>query len=796
MTPGRYAAFERRCAALSQRQRTLVALAISLVCTTLPFVEVLVGRRTMLWGDAVAAYVPRYAAAWDNIRSGTSPLWWGRMFGGFNTLGAGQSAIFYLPNAVFGWLAPFTAFRVWFFVHLWLMTAGWYAWAWRRWGSLTGAVVVAVGGTLNGFVIYHSMFLPYVVGLTVLPWSFLALDAVIASPRLRNCALLSLLIGAMALQLTQLMWIALIALGGCAIFELVRRKGGLMPWIRVGGSLVLGVALGAVQLVSQVSFSDSSVRPRLSEAAAFEFASEPKHLTTLLVPGLLGGTGAGPIGRTTWLGGSLQHELANYLGITMVALAVIGVMSLRRHRLSLALIVLGVLGVLTALGGRTPLGSLVYDWVPLASRFRAWSRNLLWTNVAVAMLAGAGVREFLRAPQRWAARILRAGAAFALVMLLLPTLTDLGGSMLHGGPGMRARFLPVVFVLLLGCVGLLIARSRLLGMAALAAVCALDLGLFAIAAPWRTQSLPAAQVSETFDDGPPPFGAPVDAPGGIDRWASDIADASAFWPSVIGHHSRSINGYDPLLQRDYSATLGGMAYNGYMPEPNAWQAGWIPDILRATTWLGSGYAAAPGSAWTYQQQFDSYAVYTYTPRLAETYLVGEAKVRSLDEARAGIYDPNTPLTEFAYVDTGTITSRDTPRFAELAQPGASGTVVDGAMDDGGHGTWTVSAERPSLFVTSYAWMDGWTATVDGKPVPVARTNALVLGVPVPAGQHEVQLTFTPPGWTTGRNVTIVAAVLVLALLVADTRRARAQWARLRSAARSRRKAPTATSISG
>lgn len=772
MTAGTYAAFERRCAALSQRQRVRVALAVALVCTTLPFVEVLVGRRTMLWGDSVAAYVPRYAAAWGNIRSGTSPLWWGRMFGGFNTLGAGQSAIFYLPNAIFGWLAPFTAFRVWFFLHLWLMTAGWFTWAWRRWGSLTGAVVVAIGGTLNGYLIYHSMFLPYVVGLTMLPWSLLALDAVIASPRLRNCALLSLLVGAMALQLTQLLWIVLIALGGCAVFELVRRKSGLLPWIRVGGSLVLGVALGAVQLVSQISFSDSSVRPRLSEGAAFEFASEAKHLTTLLVPGLLGGTGTGPIGRTPWLGGSLQHELANYLGITIVALAVIGVISLRRHRLSFALMVLGVLGVLTALGGHTPLGPLVYDWVPLASRFRAWSRNLLWTNVAVAMLAGAGAREFLRAPRRWASRVLIAGVCGAVLMLLLPAFTDLGGSMLQGSAGVRARLLPVAFILLLGGTGVLIARSRLLGMATLAAVCALDLGLFAIAAPWRTQGLPASQVAQTFNDAPPPFGAPVDTPGGIDRWASDVVDASAFWPSVIGHESRSMNGYDPLLQRDYSSTLGGMAYNGYMPDPNAWQAGWIPDILRTTTWLASGYAGAPGSAWTSQRQFESYAVYTYTPRLADAYLVGEARVRSLDESRVGINDPNTPLTRFAYVDTTTIDRSEVPRFAVLDTPGNSGTVIDGGMDSGGYGRWTVNAARPSLFVTSYAWMDGWTATVDGESVPVARTNALVLGVPVPAGQHEVRLRFTPPGWTTGRNITFAAGALVLLLCLVDSRGAR------------------------
>jgi hypothetical protein len=771
----------------SNRRRLWLGLGVALFFVTLPFLEVLIGTRTAMWSDVVAAQVPRYIAVWANLRHGLSPFWWRNMFGGFNTLGGGQSGIFYLPNALFGWLSPMNAFRWWFFGHLWAMTAGWYAWSWRRWQSVLGATVCAIAGTLNGYVIYHSTSMAFIAAWTLLPWAFLALDRLMETSRLRYVAILAVLIAGIAMQLAQFLWLTLIALGVLTLFTLARRGVGVGPWLRVGAAVVLGIGLSAVQLLPSLAFSKTSVRPTLTRAAAFEFSMEPRHLLTLLVPNIMGGANSGLWWKTGWLGGPLINELANYLGVTIAALAVIGAIKLGRNRFSLALVTLAVLGVLASLGGRTFVGNLLFDIVPFANRFRAWARDLLWTYIAVIMLAGAGAREVARMPRRWFVPLLVGAAGLGAVMLVLPVMTNLSGALLHGGEGALARFIPVLFLLALAGTVWAMTRSRVLGAAALVVVCALDLGSFAFTASWRSFSLTPAQVPATISNAQPPFGGAVAAPGGLARWVSDIPDASAFWPSVIGHQFESVNGYDPLLQSDYSVSVGYMAYLGYMPDHIFWEGGWLPDVLRVTTLLASPYAGQVSTRWAFSHRYEwprnvsgttqatgpviapYYDIYTYKPRLPESYLVGATRLGSLDDARSALTTAtDTDLTQYAYVDGGTIPEASVPTFQRIDTPGFSGAVRSGSMNDGGSGTWAVAATRPSLFVTSYAWMDGWHATVDGKSVPVARANALVLGVPVPAGTHTVHVFFTPPGWAKGRAVSLASLLVLVVLLLAGS----------------------------
>ena len=93
--------------------------------------------------------------------------------------------------------------------------------------------------------------------------------------------------------------------------------------------------------------------------------------------------------------------------------------------------------------------------------------------------------------------------------------------------------------------------------------------------------------------------------------------------------------------------------------------------------------------------------------------------------------------------------------ADLLKRGNAG-ASSGAMSDYGRGTYTVDATRAALLVVSYAWLDGWHATVDGRSVPVTRANGLVLGVQVPAGHHVVHLRFSPPGLRFGALISLLS----------------------------------------
>ena len=59
------------------------------------------------------------------------------------------------------------------------------------------------------------------------------------------------------------------------------------------------------------------------------------------------------------------------------------------------------------------------------------------------------------------------------------------------------------------------------------------------------------------------------------------------------------------------------------------------------------------------------------------------------------------------------------------------------------------AEAERLLVLSIPSDEGWTATVDGRPVETEKALDLLLALRLPAGEHTVNLRYTPPGLRTG-----------------------------------------------
>jgi hypothetical protein len=88
----------------------------------------------------------------------------------------------------------------------------------------------------------------------------------------------------------------------------------------------------------------------------------------------------------------------------------------------------------------------------------------------------------------------------------------------------------------------------------------------------------------------------------------------------------------------------------------------------------------------------------------------------------------------------------------------------------------VVAETPSLVVVRNAWERGWEATVDGSPVRVLAADAFLQAVPVPAGEHEIRLTYREPAIGRGIAASAIAwsafVGALVVLLAMERRRAR------------------------
>lgn len=73
-------------------------------------------------------------------------------------------------------------------------------------------------------------------------------------------------------------------------------------------------------------------------------------------------------------------------------------------------------------------------------------------------------------------------------------------------------------------------------------------------------------------------------------------------------------------------------------------------------------------------------------------------------------------------------------------------------------TVSVQTDAPGYLVLADAYYPGWQATIDGQPAPLLRANYAFRAVPVPAGDHIVQMVFNPPIWWLGLAVSGLTAL--------------------------------------
>jgi hypothetical protein len=77
-----------------------------------------------------------------------------------------------------------------------------------------------------------------------------------------------------------------------------------------------------------------------------------------------------------------------------------------------------------------------------------------------------------------------------------------------------------------------------------------------------------------------------------------------------------------------------------------------------------------------------------------------------------------------------------------------------------------SASAASLLVFTRSWDPGWTALVDGEPVPTLRAQLALLAVVVPAGEHRLEIAYRPASYRIGLGLSAAGLLGVLALALA------------------------------
>ena len=81
----------------------------------------------------------------------------------------------------------------------------------------------------------------------------------------------------------------------------------------------------------------------------------------------------------------------------------------------------------------------------------------------------------------------------------------------------------------------------------------------------------------------------------------------------------------------------------------------------------------------------------------------------------------------------------------------------------------IKLDKPEALFLSIPFDPSWSAKVDGKTVKLYRANLGLMALPIAAGEHNVELIFTPPFWNlslilTGFGFIIFVVLLILGIL--------------------------------
>jgi Bacterial membrane protein YfhO len=91
-------------------------------------------------------------------------------------------------------------------------------------------------------------------------------------------------------------------------------------------------------------------------------------------------------------------------------------------------------------------------------------------------------------------------------------------------------------------------------------------------------------------------------------------------------------------------------------------------------------------------------------------------------------------------------------------------MVEYRRPNSDHIECTVTTGQSGYLRIIESWDSGWSATVDGSPVPIVPALDALLAVPIGPGRHEVRFIYRTPGAVAGRTISLVSLVLLCGVI--------------------------------
>jgi hypothetical protein len=694
---------------------------------------------------------------------------------------------------------------IWPTSHMWLLLIGTYLLAFRLTKESLSAAVAALS---YGFTTYIPVILAAghnskYIALAWAPWILLAFIYT-----MQKRSIVSALLFAIALAVNlraghvQITYYVSFAAGIWWLVEGIHalRGGDRAKFLRATGMLVLGSVLG-LMMVAQPYMSHAEITPYTIRGSstggtqggmawdyAMAWSQGPGELLTLLMADAYGGASPTYWGAKTFTGGP------HYFGMITVLFLALAFWKVR-DRATLALSIGLLAMILFALGENLSLlNGPMFEFFPLFDAFRVPETWLSMAALLAALMAARGMASLVNAPDSADPLMKRPFFRLALGLGAVLLVFNVMGTTLLSfeRPGERAQietqieranpgislsdprvvqfvdeqlaqgtaerievfsadaFRSLFVVILLGTLVYLLASRRLpywvVGFVVIG-VLVVDLTGVArrhINADRLSPSNNAAASVQEF---------------GFDRFLLNQREMEGGEGAVrvlsleFGQHPvanarpsyfhESLGGYSGAKLRLFQDLLDHLLFAGPTGVNTA-----LLDMMDVGYLIASG--PLPGFTPVYQDEETGQGVFRNESRPGRAWLVDSVAVHpGYESIWASINDIAFEPAQVALVTE----DADLDALALTGPPGDGevSMVAYGAEDM----TFNVDTDRDRLLVVSEIYYPpGWKATVDGEEASIHQVNHLLRGIVIPAGQHEVQLVFSPASY---RNSTLITA---------------------------------------
>lgn len=736
------------------------------------FIIPLLRGQAIFWGLPSMQFIPWRHYAWTLLRQGILPLW-----NPFNGMGAPllanyQLALFYPPGWPLFLLDELWGVSglAWGFTLLVPLHLAWGAVGMTRFlrqlgvgrrGQLTAGLAFG----LSGYLVARGSFFSIIWAAAWLPWVMCWVDKIVTAgskrETIKSGLILSVLIAMMLLAgHAQISWYSLLLAGLWLVFRSMQTGTWRLAWRKLGILAAFGllaVLMAGIQLFPTFEYLQQSQRASAYNIeSAMVYSLSPIRLLGYVTPELFGNPGKGDF----W-GYATYWEDAVYIGLAPFILAVstLGWIILKK-RLSTplrgAMIFLwgiSLTGVVLALGGNTPIYPWLYQHVPTFDMFQAPARWMLWPTFSLAVLAGL-------AADRWTSpggkgKVALNLAAFGGIILAFSA----GAASLvltNWQPGIFRGL--IYFGLALFATAFTARRiptDPAGGKWGVAAVVVIVVDMFAAsmllnptasAGIWSAENTKLAEINQMRNGGRVWMGSRLEQTVKYSWFFQfDNYHNRADWEAIRSSQIPNlnlldgypmINNFDPLLPARYATWRDKLAVST-PEEQRAWlrQAGTGAEII----------SDPAGKMQTRVIPLEAESRFSWSPCALQA--------DSPEEAFS--------LTEQT-IQTGTGSDCVVVESSESLQPPG---------DTLGQGKVHLVEERPNRLEIAVdgtaagwllirdSWFPGWQARVDGVETALYPADYLFKAVPVPDGNHRIELEYKPASFVFGTIASLISWIL-------------------------------------